>query len=71
MFDYSKLKGWIYEKYGSVKDFCGTYNFNYNVMQRRLRTGAPMKTSDIARLLDESVLSRDAIIDYFFTERVR
>ena len=69
-FDYSKLRGKIVEKHGSVKAFATDLGINYPNLNMILQSGRSFKTETALRIADDLGV-REQMGDYFFTLAVR
>lgn len=69
-FDYSKLRGKIVERHGSVKAFAEDIGINYPNLNMILQSGRSFKTETALRIADDLGV-REQMGDYFFTLAVR
>ena len=69
-FDYSRLRGKIVEKHGSVKAFAADIGINYPNLNMILQSGRSFKTETALRIADDLGV-REQMGDYFFTLAVR
>lgn len=65
-FDYSKLRGKIVERYGTVKAFSGEMGFNPSWLIGILNSGKAFKTETAYKIANALGIT-DEIGDYFFT----
>lgn len=73
MFDYSKLKGRIVEKYGTRGAFAKAYGVSENTISRKLSGKMGITTDDIIKMSSSEYLDIEAkeIPTYFFTQKVQ
>lgn len=71
-FDYSKLRGRIIEKFGSIKAFSEAYGLTPVTMSNKLNGKVAISTDDIMKMSEEKFLdiSPSEYHTYFFTEKV-
>lgn len=70
-FDYSKLKGRIVEKYGTIEQFSEAMGLSVNTISKYLNNKVPWKQTNInvaVRVLD---IQPEEISLYFFTPTVQ
>lgn len=68
-YDYSKLRGRIVEKYGTVTAFSAALGSNVNTVLSKLNGLTGWKMQDIEASLSLLDISRDEIGRYFFTPK--
>lgn len=71
IFDYSKLKGRIKEKYNSQKDFAAALNISEVALTNKLNNRTKFTQDEIMNCLDLLVIDLNDIPLYFFTLQVR
>lgn len=64
-FDYSRLRGRIVERFGSVSNFAKIAETNENYLSRKLKSGRPFYT-DTAQKMSEILGITGEIEQYFF-----
>lgn len=64
-FDYSRLRGKIVERFGSITNFCKTAGTNNSYLCQKLKTGNPFNT-DTAFKMSEILGITGEIEQYFF-----
>lgn len=69
MFDYSKLRGKIVERYGTLDRFSRVIGVNPGWLSTMLKHGKPFRQDDIAAIADTLEI-RGRIDEYFFAEPV-
>lgn len=69
-FDYSKLRGKIVEKYGTLKAFATAQGINVSHLVGVLNSGRSFKTETVWKIADALGVLGD-IDSYFFTPAVR
>lgn len=71
-YDYSKLKGRIIEKLGSLKRYAELLNISDTSISNKLNNKVPFTQDEILRSADEDVLDIDLdnIKLYFFNKKV-
>jgi transcriptional regulator with XRE-family HTH domain len=70
-FDYSKLRGRIVEKYGSISAFAKATNVSFVTASNRLNNKTEWKSSDIMEAAEVLDIALDDVRDYFFTPKQR
>lgn len=72
-FDYSKLRGRMVEKHGSVSAVAKMLGISVAAMSSKLSNTSRIKTDEIYRLCQADCLDipDEQIKNYFFTEKVR
>ena len=72
-FDYSKLRGRIVEKFGSISKFADAYGISLNSMSRKLNGKIQISTADIEKMSSEEFLDIDSADYpvYFFAVKVQ
>lgn len=68
-FDYSKLRGRIVEKYGTIGNFCDEFGITQTAMSDKLNNRARFKQTDIMRIVSMLDIDFAKIPEYFFTEK--
>lgn len=71
VFDFSKLRGLIKEKYGSDKSFAEAMPMSRSALSCRLNGTAPWRTEEIPRACELLGITGAEISVYFFTPKVR
>lgn len=71
VFDYSKLKGRIVEKYSNQIEFAKAMNWSEKTLSKKLNGKVAWKQTDICRAIKLLELSEDDIPEYFFTIKVQ
>ena len=66
--DYSKLKGRIVEKYGSVTKFAVAMGMSDATMSQRLNGTSPWKVPEMKRAAELLDIKRREIVIYFLPE---
>lgn len=69
-FDYSKLRGRIVEKFGTLKTFAEFAGVNRPNLTNKMQGHTPFKTSEIYEMCKMLEISQDEIGVYFFTPKV-
>lgn len=65
-FDYSRLKGRIIERYGTLGGFAAALGFKPGMLTTRLRNGTPWKDCEIWKACKLLGISPEEIHAYFF-----
>ena len=68
-FDYSKLRGRIVEKFGSVTKFAAAAGVKVNSLNVTLRTGTPLKGHSLYKFAEMLEITQAEIPAYFFTPK--
>lgn len=71
MFDYSKLRGLIVEKYGTCTAFAAKAGWTPGQLSARLTNKTPFTSDEIVKVKDLLGIDPDQIAAYFFTLAVR
>lgn len=71
VFDYSKLRGRIVEKYGSNYEFAAALGLKSSLLSARLNQTTPFKMAEIKRAQELLDIDPAEIGQYFFTLKVR
>lgn len=69
-YDYSKLRGRIVEKYGSIGNFCDHIGITRQALSIKLCCHRRFKQDEIERFVDALSIDREEIVDYFFKPEV-
>ena len=71
-YDYSKLRGRIVEKLGSIKKYAELLNLSDTSITNKLSNRTPFNQDEILRSIESDVLDIDVmeIPKYFFTQKV-
>lgn len=64
-FDYSKLRGKIVERFGTVSNFAKTAGANDSYLSRKLKTGNPFNTDTVFKMSEILGITGE-IEQYFF-----
>ena len=70
VFDNSKLRGRIVEKYGTIGDFSSAIGKNRSSISSMLNGKGVMDRRDIKLFMDALGIEHEEIGDYFFAEKV-
>jgi hypothetical protein len=70
MIDFSKLRGRIVEKYGSVGAFAGAVEMSRAQVSHKLNGRADFNSRDIIKWCDVLEIEPGEVYDYFFTRKV-
>lgn len=70
IFDYSKLRGRIVEKYGTQSEFAKAFGISDNSMSRKLNNKNSFSVDDIIRITQMLDIQSKDVSSYFFTEKV-
>lgn len=68
-FDYSKLKGRIVERFGSVTKFAAVTGVKVNTLNVTLRKGAPLKGHLLYKFAEVLEITQAEIPTYFFVPK--
>jgi len=71
MYDYSKLRGRITEKFGSQEAFAEAVNQTPTTISYKLNNKKPLTRNDIIKWAKVLEIAPEEIGVYFFTEQVR
>lgn len=71
MFDYSKLRGRIIEKFGNTKDFIEAMNFSKTTFYSKMNNNSDWDSQEIFRACNLLDIAEFDIPAYFFTETVQ
>ena len=71
VFNYSKLRGRIIEKYGSQSDFAKAFGCSDRTLSLKMNGKRPWKQTEILSAIKLLELSEEDIQDYFFTLEVQ
>lgn len=69
-FEYSKLRGRIIEKYGSLSNFSKKLGLSNNIFSKKMNNKVRFTPEDIVAMTSLLEISTDEIGIYFFTEKV-
>lgn len=69
-FEYSKLRGRIIEKYGSLSKFSKKLGVSNNIFSKKMNNKVRFTPEDIVAMTSLLEISTDEIGVYFFTEKV-
>ena len=67
VFNYSKLKGKIIEKYGTQRRFAEEYGISKQMWSYKIRGHNGMAVKDIIKISEMLGITKDEIGEYFFT----
>lgn len=70
MFDYSKLRGKIREKFKTQEAFCKVIKCSPTTLSAKLNNAADFSQKEITMAVDALELTQDEISVYFFTQAV-
>lgn len=70
-FDYSKLRGRIVEKYGSLESFSSAVDLSVNTVSKYLNNKVPWKQTNINAAVRALDIQPEEISVYFFTPSVQ
>ena len=70
IFDYSKLRGRIVEKYGTQCEFAKAFGISNNSMSRKLNNKNSFSVDDIIKITPMLDIQPNDVSSYFFTEKV-
>ena len=70
IFDYSKLRGRIVEKYGTQSEFAKAFGISDNSMSRKLNNKNSFSVDDIIKITHMLDIQSKDVSSYFFTEKV-
>ena len=70
-FDYSKLRGRIVEKIGSLMEFSNLVGISPTSLNDRLQSRIAFTQRDIFKAIEILEISDDDISEYFFKKKVR
>lgn len=70
-FDYSKLRGRIVEKFGTIGSFAEAFGRSAVNISEKLNNKCDWSQADIIRAREILDIPRDEVLDYFFTEKVK
>jgi len=70
IFDYSKLRGRIVEKYGTQCEFAKAFGISNNSMSRKLNNKNSFSVDDIIKITQMLDIQPKDVSSYFFTEKV-
>ena len=68
-FDYSKLRGKIYEKFGNIKNFCEEIKTSPATLRAKLNNKTSFNNIDIVIICEKLDIPKEEINDYFFKEK--
>ena len=68
-FDYSYLRGFIVEQFGTNKEFARFLGISENTLSLRLHNKIDFTTAEIKKLINEFDLSGDDVKNFFFKEK--
>jgi len=66
--DYSKLKGRVYEKYGTVRRFCKEMGWSESTGSNKLKGLRDWSSDEYYRAIDLLDIKPDEVVTYFFTK---
>ncbi|WP_425539408.1 DUF739 family protein [Microaceticoccus formicicus] len=68
-YDYSKLRGKITEKFGTIGRFAESMNMSYTSASNKLNNIVPWDQLEIERAVEVLDLNWELIEEYFFTRK--
>lgn len=69
-FDYSKLRGRIVERNGSISQFCHSNNLSVQNFSAKLNNRAKFSIEDAINVSKALEIPQENVADYFFVEKV-
>lgn len=69
-FDYSKLKGRIVEKFGTVGHFCEAYGISEVIMSKKLNNKSNFTTDNVVNMSNLLGINIDEIGMFFYAKKV-
>ena len=69
MYDSSRLKGRIIEKFGTLADFCKRLGINQGTLTSRLHGRSYWRQDEIAHIILLLEIPKDEVSVYFFSEK--
>lgn len=70
-FDYSKLRGRIVEKYGTLEAFASAVNLSNHTISKYINNKIPWKQTNIEAAVRALDIPPEEISSYFFTPKVQ
>lgn len=70
-FDYSKLRGRIVEKYGTLEAFASAMNLSNHTISKYINNKIPWKQTNIEAAVRALDIPPEEISSYFFTPKVQ
>jgi hypothetical protein len=70
VFDYSRLKGRIIEKFGTLGNFAPVMDWTIVTQQKKMKNRVPWTQRDIMAACEVLEISAEEIPAYFFAEKV-
>lgn len=70
VFDYSKLRGRIIEKYGSQLNFVKAFGISENSFSLKMNNKSRFTSDDIIKIVKMLDIPKELIGEYFFTLKV-
>lgn len=70
VFEYSKLRGKIVEKYGSQQEFAKALSISENTLSLKLNNKVRFTSDDIIQISDLLDIDKNEVGIYFFTSKV-
>ena len=67
VFDYSKLRGRIVEKYGTNKKFCVAMHISNSTLSNKLSGVSTFSQPDILKAMNVLDIEPETVASYFFT----
>ncbi|MGN0532996.1 MAG: DUF739 family protein [Eubacterium sp.] len=71
MYDYSKLRGRIVEKCGTIAEFAKRMDLSERTVSLKLNQKRGFKDKDIEKAITVLDINRNDILPYFFTQKVQ
>lgn len=71
IFDYSKLRGRIVERFGTCRAFCQEIGYKSGILSTRLSGLHPFRADEIRLFCDVLEIPDAEVVAYFFTQKVR
>ena len=71
MFDYSKMRGKIREKFGTQNAFAEAMEFSSATLSDKLNNKVQWNQKEIDKAVKLLEISKEDIVAYFFTEKVQ
>lgn len=71
MFDYSKMRGKIREKFGTQNAFAKAMEFSSATLSDKLNNKVQWNQKEIDKAAELLEISKEDIVAYFFTEKVQ
>ena len=71
IFDYSKLKGKIIEKYGTQKEFINTIHMSEPTFINKINNGSYFKQDEIITIMSSLELSLEYVKEFFYDKVIK